>query len=400
MGNKHHRHPAPEESGDVSGYGRDYAHKSMEHILQCETPYRLRTALLLLSDYRVWAYSMQQLDMVQGLKGRRGTIYRRFAPAIAFRTVLKGARFPESAQGRIVSLHEGALNISFGASPAATDPVACATLGSLVLREIDMTASSLLVRSPHGRFRMDGLPVSRGDSAVLRGSTIVCAGKWAIDLGSADETRRYDGCIAMLEPADQGERLGELTTPLAEALIAIGRQRGFAPLAKVIRQRGAPQNASTEAHDPFVRAALAVLAPALAGADPLASLEKLIGLGVGLTPSGDDFVVGALAARALSGLSPLSMRDRAGIERRIAHTTIAGATIVRDALDGSFPEYLRRFAGEIADVTRSADHAARTPRIVSAVMQATEHGHSSGTDAVTGFTFGLTTWQSEGIVSQ
>lgn len=327
-------------------------------------------------------------------------MFGRFPPVVALKTVLRGTGFPESAEGRVLSLHRDAINISFGGDIPEAVPVERAILGSLVLQKIDMTASSLLVQSPHEGFRMDDLPMSRGDTAVIRGSAIECAGTWTICLASVNDAPPYDGRISILRPESRRERLRQLASPIAGALLETGRRRGLAPLAAAILGEASPERISAAARDPFVRAAYAALAPALDGADPTASLEKLIGLGIGLTPSGDDFVVGALAARALYGPGALPQRERVGIERRLAHTTIAGASIVRDALDGSFPEYLRRFTGHVAKATLLADEQARTRRVTSAVVQAGAHGHSSGLDAVTGFTFGLTTWRSGGIVIQ
>ncbi len=100
-------------------------------------------------------------------------------------------------------------------------------------------------------------------------------------------------------------------------------------------------------------------------------LEALVGLGPGLTPAGDDFLVGALMAFPHILRSPL-------LEGALSGTTPAGRTLLWMALKRSFPAYLVAFADSIA---RSDSMQA----IERAVRAACAHGETSGSDALAGF---------------
>lgn len=161
---------------------------------------------------------------------------------------------------------------------------------------------------------------------------------------------------------------------------------GFVPLLE-LGSRSARDN-------PFVVRAEALLREE----DPAA----LVGLGAGLTPSGDDFLSGMLLAEdvaaaaapghplvrgkddpsARSGASqPQPTRkaprlQRESIERSLHRTTPAGATLLRLALAGYPPAY------QLAMIdTLAAGEIDRTIAIAS------RHGHSSGLDALAGFLF-------------
>ena len=111
----------------------------------------------------------------------------------------------------------------------------------------------------------------------------------------------------------------------------------------------------------------------------------LVGLGGGLTPSGDDFLCGFLAAarcRPDPGRLPL----RAALEReildRVGDTNDISATLLRCAAEGKVGRALDRLARAI--------QAGRGPGPALAVLCA--FGHSSGMDAATGFLYGLGVW--------
>jgi len=102
-------------------------------------------------------------------------------------------------------------------------------------------------------------------------------------------------------------------------------------------------------------------------------LEELVGSGPGLTPSGDDFLTGALLA---SSASVSFMRAR--LERVLPGTTPAGRTLLWMALRGRFPAYL-------VDFIDAAARAISADAVGSAVRAACAQGETSGTDALAGF---------------
>jgi len=102
------------------------------------------------------------------------------------------------------------------------------------------------------------------------------------------------------------------------------------------------------------------------GAEDLASIlgeaVELIGLGPGLTPSGDDYLVGLLA-----GLDATDHRARPALATAIAYaaptrTTAIGSALLAHAVRGSYAERLHDVltaigAGDVGAISRSVDRA-------------------------------------------
>ena len=113
-------------------------------------------------------------------------------------------------------------------------------------------------------------------------------------------------------------------------------------------------------------------------------LSGLVGLGVGFTPSGDDFICGALAAtdsmRAVAASPGLEVGP---ILDRLSTTTLAGATLLSLAGAKSFPAYLVQFVSQLIESKMSG--------VEDAVHMAIGHGATSGTDALVGFLWMLGT---------
>ncbi|MEO8628042.1 MAG: DUF2877 domain-containing protein [Betaproteobacteria bacterium] len=115
------------------------------------------------------------------------------------------------------------------------------------------------------------------------------------------------------------------------------------------------------------------------------ALSAIIGLGVGLTPSGDDLIVGYLAAlwsqiSLDATLQPLLEQLRAPMQSMTTKTGAISRQFILDASEGEFSEPLVDLVRAIADGDdeRVAITAARALRI----------GHSSGADAVLGLLLG------------
>ena len=104
------------------------------------------------------------------------------------------------------------------------------------------------------------------------------------------------------------------------------------------------------------------------------AVQGLIGLGPGLTPSGDDFLVGALALLAAIG-------------ERDAHRALARA--ITDALPGSTAPLSACFlraaaAGHVGEALHRAVSSAVAGDVDAAVVAAGKIGHSSGWDMMAG----------------
>lgn len=121
-----------------------------------------------------------------------------------------------------------------------------------------------------------------------------------------------------------------------------------------------------------------------------AALQGLIGCGVGLTPAGDDVVVGFLAGlrAAMRGT-----KDRltfwtaisAAIDALTSRTNLVSAAYLHNAAEGGFAEPLAVLASEIA-------HGAGEDEVLRAARSALAVGATSGGDGVRGLLLGLAAW--------
>lgn len=105
----------------------------------------------------------------------------------------------------------------------------------------------------------------------------------------------------------------------------------------------------------------------------LIDLSTLIGLGIGFTPSGDDFITGAMLYEALSGARLI---NRGRIRDKLSGTTVGGKTLLMLALNNSFPFYLKQFADSIHKGDSSFQ---------AVIKRAVVHGSTSGSDSLAGF---------------
>jgi hypothetical protein len=156
---------------------------------------------------------------------------------------------------------------------------------------------------------------------------------------------------------------------LVDAIHGVGRPDGFGALL-VSRRPDFPLDRAAESARAFLAACRRD--------DPSAATvmgERLLGLGPGLTPAGDDLVGGAFFARRLVG----GWDDAAATirERARERTHPISAILLGDMVEGSAHAPLHDLAHALSrgDSPAAVDAAARLARI----------GHSSGWDMLTGF---------------
>lgn len=138
------------------------------------------------------------------------------------------------------------------------------------------------------------------------------------------------------------------------------------------------------ARDPLLRAATPPvaalrgwLASVLAGVDaPLPAIGALIGLGPGLTPSGDDFLCGTMAALHYLGRGDVASRLAAILSPRLSETNLISAAFLRCASAGEASSVLF----DVLDCLPLADNALLAQRL-DAVDRV---GHTSGWDCLAG----------------
>lgn len=107
-------------------------------------------------------------------------------------------------------------------------------------------------------------------------------------------------------------------------------------------------------------------------------LSRLIGLGIGLTPSGDDFLCGVMAGLHFSGKlkHPFALRLQAEIGRRLSDTIDISAAFLSCALDHQYSLPVKLLYG--------------LPSSLEILTAFEQIGHSSGIDTLCGILWSLT----------
>jgi len=244
-------------------------------------------------------------------------------------------------EGEIVSVYSGAVNILLPGG----------YLCSLLKEKSQM--SDLGITVP-GLFAGDACTALKGSGVVFSGGVLDISGGIRIVYGAAEQ---WSG-----EVSPCGDPV-----PLKELVEAYGRLAVPDGLSPVITGRG---------HNIYSRTALSRLDKAPDGG--CAGLPSLVGLGIGFTPSGDDFITGALLwADVFSGSDRKICRiDRSRISGDITKTTYGGRTLLHLALKRSYPFYLKEFISGLCEKNINIDEI---------LTYSLAHGATSGSDAVAGF---------------
>jgi hypothetical protein len=157
------------------------------------------------------------------------------------------------------------------------------------------------------------------------------------------------------------------------------RQLDRDPLLRTVHERGL---------------ALAAASCALDLDRAIAAVRALIGCGPGLTPAGDDLIVGLLAGLGCSrGEDPARCPFLRALGAAVASATAATGEIsqacLRQAILGNFAEPLATLAAAIADGPPPAE-------VEEAAGRALSVGHTSGGDGVLGLLLGMQAWSGHG----
>jgi Protein of unknown function (DUF2877) len=228
--------------------------------------------------------------------------------------------------------------------------------------------------------------------AVLRPGQRVILARNALEVPEArvtvDLTDASRWCAALpvagVDPDAEGT-LG-LLVELRRMLRDEAPEGGLVPL---LLRSGAPSSTLERAlHNRLLRALPALRVAFLAGDTALAeqALKQLVGLGSGLTPSGDDFIVGYLAAlhsRRPAQLGPDWLAN--GLSARVAslatHTHLISRQFILDALGGCVSESF----GEVLRALSRRDPVS----FRAAASDIAAMGQSSGADSLVGLLFGF-----------
>ena len=212
---------------------------------------------------------------------------------------------------------------------------------------------SIVVAVDRGRF-MELEP----DQAAYVDTERIVVGCWHIPLTSAclwDATLPINGQI----------RIGPGIATILQSYAQWPARPADTPVAGAMTRR-------------LARGARALNEALAEGNDLAEAARQLAGLGHGLTPAGDDYLVGVMAALWLRG-----DHDQAQIIARSAasHTTTLSSAFLRAAAQGQFVEPWRQMACALARASE-LECSAAAHRIA-------ESGASSGRDALAGFAAGV-----------
>ena len=218
-----------------------------------------------------------------------------------------------------------------------------------------------------------------GDGSPLHGRAVVVGGD--VPTALAGDVRLDIANAAVWTPAGDPS--------VIDAVIVAGVARS---LLTRLTEAGTPEGFATLLTGqapgfPFDRAAPAARALALASHDEdtnaaTRAADELIGLGPGLTPSGDDFVGGAFFARERLGSFASRPRWRAAgeivCERARQATHPISAVLLADLVAG-------RGHAPLHDLARGVALGASPAILVDATRRLVRIGHSSGWDMLAGF---------------
>ncbi len=233
--------------------------------------------------------------------------------------------------------------------------------------------------------RFDAWPVRPGDRGRCTGGRLVFASGPQVDLAGA--ARAVRGAPARIEP---GSGTWQATWAACARDLEARQEGAGTPLrlAALLGDR-TPAGALAARLAAAARELGECIRTGNADSADRAS-ARIIGLGTGLTPAGDDLLVGLLAAlwctdmeggadrRFLAGWS-------AKLAARFETTNVISATFLECALAGAF-------CGPLAELARTiAAGGAEGVRgeVNEAMGRLCALGHSSGMDTATGFLFGL-----------
>jgi len=304
---------------------------------------------------------------------------------------------------------------------------------ALVAADADCPPNGLRLES---RRRFDAWPLRTGLAGRREGYLLSFDAEGSLRLPRIDLSRARRLAAAPLPPIDpRRPGLAAAWAEGAAALEAIQGRKGTELRLAELHGRAAPGALSGTAMGArLARAALELAAslsgdaageggtvsgalsdkgaagrrPAAAAATTaLAAAARLVGLGPGLTPAGDDFLCGLLAALRCVGqrgrAAAFAEEFRAALPSLLASTNAISAASLGCAAEGLFPAALSRLAAALAGAAAPEPPAGGGPAAVpgstargmaaaspaAAVEALCAAGHSSGADMATGLLIGI-----------
>lgn len=261
---------------------------------------------------------------------------------------------PSVTQGRVHSVYRKTINLQFGS-----------LLFALQTDQSPISPVSLITTLAEGEF--DALPVKEGDPVLFsKGDLCISVADTACRFVLSDcmvvntfldAHLKQDAAMQIQHAIDYSHTggfrnlfvTGDAVIPDSEFLILPAAENILNNCRKLVKKKS------------YTDAAI--------------SLSRLIGIGIGLTPSGDDFLCGVLAGFPLwnAATHPLFLQLKSSVSQNLIRTNDISRIFLRCALDGYFSEAINQLPKLLSDTDiRSAFEAI---------------GHSSGMDTLSGILF-------------
>lgn len=175
----------------------------------------------------------------------------------------------------------------------------------------------------------------------------------------------------------------EIGAQVAKVIENNAYKGGFGNLALQLSTNQSPESGMIVEYAAGIISQMLVFASKGCWAEFAEECGKLVGVGVGLTPSGDDFLVGVLAAQCVlyNGNSKEALKKalHRGIGKKLDGTTEVSKEFLRYALENMFSEYILE---GIEKIQKKED-------VNDTLEKIAETGHSSGVDFLNGFFIGM-----------
>jgi Protein of unknown function (DUF2877) len=268
-------------------------------------------------------------------------------------------------KGRVVSIHRRAVNLTLEGGAVVSLLSADTPLhpwaigGEIRLSDLEVGGE---VEVNGGRLRVGGIEIGVGE---------ICAEDLCI-------RRRPTQLLEIREVFHSASQGPGVRTP--------SPCRGTACRALGLARQAPTEEQDPPDFEPWEREITNALSD-FSNTSDLAALARLVGLGGGLTPSGDDVIVGALAALDLLSLAVPSAADvRENLVKALPlplteHTPRLSAQMLTAAVDGQYPESLVRLCGAMTDGNSGA--------VQEAAAVVFGLGHRSGAEMLRGFSAAL-----------
>ena len=274
----------------------------------------------------------------------------------------RDALFGRPFRGRVHSVFAKAVNFT---GPRGK-------LYSFVDENLDDAPGTVRVRVSAGR-SLDNLGIKPGDAVATIDGGLACGPVQVI----AGRVRAWSAALPAFpsRPADR-RRLAEKLSILRDEIAACGQDGGLKAYIS-----GA---AGTVLEQRLAERAAALVGALAAGKldNALAAGKRLVGLGTGLTPSGDDFLAGMMVIFNMpAGPFGRRCRETAAVLAAGAETGTVSRAMLRHAARG------RTRAGVVAVLEAMTDPAPHD--IAAAARRVLRSGATSGTDLAAGIAAGL-----------